>query len=543
VASSTLETPSELKFRLERAVLVMRRLKLARLDPFELIGYEPECHPRIAAAKAAGFATPTEAVKAGFAESLPAPCGRCAQEQFHAATEFDVGFGGRAGGGKTLTLLTSGIWWCAKVPGFRAVGFRRTYGEIMESFGKELEAVDYARALGAEWTVGPPPRLRFPNRSRFDFRYAETATDVGRVIGGAMQMAMIDERQLVTPEVVDPIRSRIRSERGVPVVGLRSTFNPGDIGHAALKDRYVDGTNMGRRVYDEVVDDRPTGVQVRFIPAPPTSYLPESYWTQTLAGISDPWLRRALQEGDWDAPPGTAFPDWRREIHVVDPEQMPVPLGSSVPRGLGIDYGVTNPFVALWGAVMNDGAVVVYREVTATNLTPTQQAEAIRAAEAPGERMAGRPIPGYLDPSTFTPYPDSPRNGAMAPARSIASDYVAGGVSVTRAYNDRLATKRLVHDALRVHHVGHDPKDGSDCHPACGPKLFIYSTCEYLVKTLPYLPRDTHNPEDVRKCDTDHAYDALRYLLAGLKGRTAGGRRGAAGAGRTTTGSLSRAGF
>jgi hypothetical protein len=539
--------PSALKLG---RLLLARRLqleRLARLDPFEQLGYEPECAPRLAAAAAAGYEIrpgvgDVIAAKAAGAE-LPDPCGQCPQEQFMAATEFDVGFGGRAGGGKTLTMLAWAIGWCAKVPGMRFGAFRRTLDELDESFGKELVKLNYARALGAEY-IEQRHILRFPNQSAIRFRYAENLKDATRRTGGAMQGCLIDERQTMMPEVIDFLRTRIRSERGVPLVGIRSTFNPGDIGHASLKARYPDATNMGKVVYDEMVDElvdgkmisKPTGVKIRFIPGPPTAHLDPSYWSETLAGVTDPMLRRALQRGDWDIMPNGAFPEWRRDVHVIEPEQMPVPLGAGVVRALGIDYGVSNPFCTLWGAIMADGVVVIYRELYKTDLTPEQQAVLIMASEARGERGRARPILGYLDPACFTPYPDSPRPGgpaaagrALPPPRSIASDYTRTGVHVTKAYNDRLAGKRLVHDALRIRHVGHRLGDGKPCHPACGPRLRVYSTCTNLIRTLPYLPRDPKNPEDVNTKAEDHAYDALRYLLAGLAGKASVGTVGASG--------------
>ena len=43
------------------------------------------------------------------------------------------------------------------------------------------------------------------------------------------------------------------------------------------------------------------------------------------------------------------------------------------------------------------------------------------------------------------------------------------------------------------------------------PKLKIFSHCKNLLRTLPLLPTDRNNPEDVDTDAEDHAYDALRY--------------------------------
>ena len=43
------------------------------------------------------------------------------------------------------------------------------------------------------------------------------------------------------------------------------------------------------------------------------------------------------------------------------------------------------------------------------------------------------------------------------------------------------------------------------------PGLRIFSTCRNLIRTLPLLPLDDSNPEDIDTNAEDHAYDALRY--------------------------------
>lgn len=431
------------------------------------------------------------------------------QRLFHEATEFDVGYGGRAGGGKSLALLMDGIRDCIVHPGMRVGAFRRSFDELDESLLMHLKSrLEEIEALGARFVTTPYPELRFANHSIMRFRYAETMADASRRYGGEYQKLLIDERQQIPPPVVDLLTTRLRSGNpSLPVLGIRSTFNPGDVGHLHLKERYVLATKMGTQTYDEVVAEKSTGKRIRFIPAPLSAHVDPGY-VGVLQGIPDPQLRRALLEGDWDALAGQAFEEWRYDTHVMPAESLFVPKGAGVARAQGIDYGVTNPFVCLWGAIVND-QVVIYREVDGTGMTPTEQAIAIRAAEADDERGPGRPMRAALDPACFTPYPDAPRptRKDAPPAKSIASDYAAAGVPVHKAYNDRLGGKRLVHDALRARPDGH-------------PGMVISSECRNLIRTLPALMRDPKNPEDVKKGDTDHWYDALRYLLAELVGKT-----------------------
>ena len=43
------------------------------------------------------------------------------------------------------------------------------------------------------------------------------------------------------------------------------------------------------------------------------------------------------------------------------------------------------------------------------------------------------------------------------------------------------------------------------------PSLYVFNNCINLIRTLPLLPCDKNNPEDVDTHTEDHAYDALRY--------------------------------
>ena len=431
-----------------------------------------------------------------------------AQERFHAATEFDVGYGGIAGAGKSMALVMEGIKQAATYPGMRVGAFRRTYDELEESLLSKVMLLQapLEEHFGARLIGGGRPELRFRNGSVIRFRYAETLQDATRRQGGEYQLVLVDERQQVAPAVIEYLETRIRSGApGVPVIGIRSSFNPGDIGHADLKERYIDRTRAGAVTYEttDPATKASTGRWVRFVPGERSSHIDSGYWAR-LQAIEDPVLRRQLAEGDWDAGGGLMFSDtWRRAVHVVTPEQVPITAGAGVIRARGVDYGMTNPFCCLWGAKLADDLVVVYRELYRTGLTPVEQAQLILASEEPHEKHL--PLVAHLDPACWTQYANVKR-AAGVPAKSIASDYAKTGVSVVRAHNDRIGGVRLVHDALRVR------GDGM-------PRLLVYDTCPNLIKQLGGLPRSKTNPEDVNTAAEDHAYDALRYLLFGLLGR------------------------
>lgn len=451
------------------------------------------------------------------------------QEAFLDATDWDVFYGGAMGGGKTIALLMIAFVACLSHPGIEVWYFRKTIPQLRGSAISDLrDFFAMGKPFGCRWN-DTFRELRYPNGARLRFLHAEAENDATDYYSQSCQLLIIDERTLMLPSIVDNLQLRVRSGNpSIPVIGIRSASNPGNHGHGVVKKRYIDAGPPDRPI---PIPKNRHGRCRRFIPAKLSDnrHLPEEY-AGSFEEIDDPILRQAMLDGNWDVFAGMAFPEWDRDRYVVNPEQVPVGVTAGISKGLGIDYGVAAPFCALWGAKLADDLVVVYRELYTAGLTPAEQAAAILEAEAPGERAHGRTVPAWLDPSCWTQYPDQPRKPHLAPSKSIASDYTAHGVPVTRAHNDRLGGKRLIHHHLRFQ------GDGL-------PRLLIYSTCTHLIAQLGDLPRDPHDPEDVDTKAEDHAYDALRYLLYGLvgkKNREGGNRNGLE---RPVTAGLMRQGF
>lgn len=457
----------------------------APVDAFEVLGYEPNCLPRLAARERG--------------EEL-APCGRCPQELFHASNEDDVLYGGQAGGGKTLALLMEGIRACVRYPGLWAGAYRRTYDELNESFLKALARFAYAEDLGASWNK-TEKELTFPVRagrvSKMRFRYAEAIEDASRRQGGDYQLLLFDERTLFAPGVVAVLQERLRSaDPAVEVLGTRSSANPGGPSHTEVKKRFYNPTDQGAKV---VTDEH--GRTVRFIRARlsdnPALDRDQSYH-RTLNAIPDPARRRAMRDGDWDVFAGQVFETWRVDRHVVDP--FPVPPDWD--REAGVDYGFAHPWVCLHGAYDPDGRLWVYRELDGTKIGQSEQAKRILAAEA-GETIRAR----HADTSMWA---------KVGEHNTTAEIYGQEGVALRPAVKDRVNGWARVHELL-----GDMP--ACELHRARGadtcPRLHVFSTCSDLVRTIPEAQRDPKRPEDVLKTDGDDWLDALRYLAMGRAGR------------------------
>jgi hypothetical protein len=429
------------------------------------------------------------------------------QARAHALDDVDeLLYGGAAGGGKTDYALAEAVRVALSAPGVAVLILRRTFPDLYRPNGIIFRLRQRLPARLAKWN-GESHTFTFPNGSVIEVGHCARDADVLKYQGSEYALVIFDELTQFSLYQYLYLRSRLRvAGRLVGKIRPRSigTTNPGGPGHGWVRGRFIDPAPPLKVWTPPATEDEPRPRSRVFVPAKlaDNPHVDPGY-EDTLRGLGDPALVRALLTGDWDVFAGQRFAGWRRDIHEVEPEALPIPAG--VPRGIGVDYGFDAPFVALWGARLADDLVVVYRELVAVGLTPSEQAEAILRAEMPGERATYR-APVHIDPSTYARNPSQPKAIAssphLPPPGSIAAAYALKGLPVRRANNDRLLGVATVADKLRVRGDGR-------------PRLLVYSSCRYLISSLPSLPRDPKNPEDVDTKADDHAYDALRYLLLG----------------------------
>lgn len=445
----------------------------------------------------------------------------------HRTVADELLFGGAAGPGKTDWLLGHVLRPCFTWPGFPALILRRTMPHLKQRRGI-IERLNerIPRAVGTYnktdhvWT--------FANGSQLQLGFLEHDGDVERYVGGEYGIIGWDQVEQFTEYQFLRLKHPLRLPEHHPAIlaGYRphmpATANPGGTGHHWVKARWIDPAPPFVVWQPAPTIEEPDPGSRAFIPATLEDNPAMGDWyRQQLNAIKDPALRKALAEGDWDVYVGARFGHlWRRPVHVVEPEDLPIPEGAGVARGLGVDYGLEAPFCALWGAVLADDTVVIYRELYQAGLTDHEQAAAIRAVEADaGERTVGRPMPSWLDSQCWARNPSEPTtarprvHGAgqrvtstavdAAPKGSIAWNYQAAGVNCRRAHKDRLLAASVIADKLTVR------RDNR-------PRLYVYSTCLNLIRTLPGIMRDEANPELYDTKGEDHAVDALAYLLLGL---------------------------
>lgn len=417
------------------------------------------------------------------------------QRQFHDATEDVILFGGSLGGGKSIAAMAEAIRACVLHPGIRVGVFRRTYGELRDALLPPLAKLGFGRTVGGTWN-GSEFELRFANGSMAGLRYCENLADATRRQGAEYQLIVFDELNLLNPDAVAFLESRLRSGRAdLPVLGIRATANPGGPSHGHVRARFIDATGYGERV---AVDDG--GRTVRFIPSSmhDNPHLDDGY-SQRLNVLPDS-MRRAMRDGDWSVFQGQMFTELSRSRHVVDPITLP----ASWKRYNGIDWGFSKPWCVLWGAVDEDGRVWIYRELYRTLVKESDQARGILDAETADERVTAR-------------FADDAMWDTRGEAKAIADMYAENGVYLTKAgkgQGSRVQGWQRIHQYLaEAPACPHHRALGQD---TC-PMLHLFPTVENLFRELTDLPYATKgNVEDADTDASDHAADALRYLLRNL---------------------------
>jgi hypothetical protein len=348
----------------------------------------------------------------------------------------------------------------------------------------------YSKAFpGAKWRE-QEKEWRFPSGAKIEFGYAENMTDALRYQGQSYTWIGIDELpQYPSPDIYNFLRSSLRSVDPEIPVYLRATGNPGNIGSLWVREMFVDPA-IPNTTFDININT-PVGRKVitrRFIPAKlqdnPHLMQTDDYYAM-LASLPE-IQRKQFLDGDWDAFEDSAFPEFNKALHIVDPFEVP----KGWQRFRAADWGYSSPACVLWFAIDYDNNLWIYRELYTQKITADVFARKVLMLEKDEYIRYG-----VLDASTWA------KRGDIGP--SIAETMIQTGCRwrpSDRTPKSRISGKLEIHKRLKIS----DDKKKE-------PGLRIFSTCRNLIRTFPLLPLDDHNPEDVNTHAEDHAYDALRY--------------------------------
>ncbi len=413
------------------------------------------------------------------------------QRKFHeSAAKFRL-YGGAAGGGKTYALIWEAILRCLKYD-FPVTGaiFRRSFPEL------ETTIIRTMKELLPPWFYSYNQQqhiMTFLTKDVIEFCYAETDTDATRYQSREWDFIAVDELTHFSEYRFTYLLSRLRTTKPLKVKFFAAT-NPGGVGHAWVKDRWVSKT-CTQPGYDPSEYD--------FIPAKVTdnSYIMKANpdYIKNLESLPEN-ERRALLMGDWDVFEGQFFNEWDPSKHTVVKFDIP----DNWQLILGWDDGTREPRAVYMFAVDNDRRVWCIYEYYRRGESLTDAARNIRD-ELKKLGFWDRLFKTVVDPS-MRRINDQTGSSSIEVLESMGFGFKLG--QIEEGNNDRQEGWRLVKSYL-----SHKPYEE--------PLLKIFANCENMIRTLPQMVYYQSKQAIAKKDDLDsnledHASDTLRYVLMSI---------------------------
>lgn len=431
------------------------------------------------------------------------------QAEFMRRSEYEVLYGGAAGGGKSDAIVAEALRQVDN-PNYRAIIFRKTYPQCRELIIKSMRI--YQKAYPEAKYNGSEHFWQFPSGAKIYFGSMPNSLSYLNYQGLSFSYIAFDELTHFTQEEYEYLISRNRADGEGLRVYIRATANPGGIGHGWVKERFITPVPPGTPqiikmdVKDKVGNTISVNRKRIFIPSSVFDNKEllknDPNYLANLAMLPEA-KKKALLYGDWDSYEGQVFTEFKDNpdgynnrlwTHVINPFEIP----DYWKRYRTFDYGYTKPFAVQWWAVDYDGRAYLYRQLygctdtanTGLKLEPSEIARKIREIE--DEKEKGHTIYGIADPAIW--------DGSHGTDGTIITLFEREGIYFEKGKNTRLSGLAQCHYRMAFDENGK-------------PMMYVFKTCRPFIRTIPNLVYDENHVEDVNTDCEDHDYDAMRYFF------------------------------
>ena len=393
------------------------------------------------------------------------------QLRFFKSRKRFVAYGGARGGGKSWSLREKAVLLAVRYAGIHLLILRRTYPELQQNHINELQKM----TLGFAKYKKQDKILYFPNGSEIKFGYCKSESDVLQYQGQEYDVIFIDEATQFTFYQYQTLTACLRGANDFPK-RMYLTCNPGGVGHEWVKRLFISKRYEKSENPNDYEFISATVYDNKILLEKDPSYV------KTLENLSD-GLREAWLDGNWDMLAGQYFSEFNRNIHVIEPFEIPPHWR----RYRAIDYGL-DCLACVWIAIDESGGYYVYREYAKPDMIISDGAKEI--TELSGDEKI-----------EYTAAPTDLWGRSQESAKCKADLFFEGGLPLIKSSNNREAGWLAVKDLLK-------PINGES-------RLKIFSSCEELIEQLPALQRSQKKPTD---CMTEpheitHLPDSLRYFV------------------------------
>lgn len=478
------------------------------------------------------------------------------QRAFLECQAFECLYEGTRGPGKTDTLIMdfalhvgpdrradkSQPQWSGFGAEWRGILFRQTFPQLSDVIVKTkkwfplLFEAKYNES-NHTWT--------WPTGETLRFSYGAREADYWNYHGHSWPWMAFEE--LTTwndPGFFLKMQSCCRSTySGIPKK-LRATTNPYGPGHNWVKARYhlplAPGRIMGPLIREMGQDGKPVPERMAI-----HGYLDENrilltadpeYKTRIRAAARNKAELAAWMEGSWDIVAGGMFDDvWDAKRHVVP--VFDVPFSWRVDRSF--DWGSSRPFSVGWWAE-SDGSDLRLRD---GRVCSTVRGDLFRIAEwygwtgtpNEGKRMLATDIAkGIVERELILGIHDRCKAGpadaavfktenGVCIANDLMQQVIVNGAKHQIRFvssNSAPGTRKVGWELMRRRLLAAAPTERG---PREFPGLFVLERCEQFRRTVPVLPRDDKDLDDVDSDTEDHIADESRYRVMYAGWRAKGG--------------------
>ncbi|MEK7578735.1 MAG: phage terminase large subunit [Patescibacteria group bacterium] len=408
---------------------------------------------------------------------------------------FELLYGGARGGGKTEAGL---VWLLIDInnPNYHGLVIRKNSNDLGDWIERSRRMYI---PLGARF-AGNPVEITFRSGAIIRTGHLKDENAYEKYQGHEYCRMLIEELTQI-PTELDYLKliSSCRSKYPELKPRVFATTNPGGRGHAWVKKRFVDiGAPM------KVYKDELTGRGRIYIPATvddnPALKTTDPGYIAFLAGLPDKNLRDAWRYGRWDVFTGQFFGEWKDNIHVIPPFEIP----PNWMRYISIDYGFAKPSAIYWHAIDPlSGKVYTYREIYVTEHTGEMLAKAVYAAN------------------------NHEQIEWLIADNNIANVGKESGKSVLGQMKDVFEEKKW-NIAIRLATKGpHSRVNGwnlfkgyiksqKDERGYNKTRWQVFNVCPELIRTMPLQMYDETHVEDLDTDLEDHSQDSIRYFFTAL---------------------------
>lgn len=430
------------------------------------------------------------------------------QKAFMERWEDEALFGGSAGGGKSEALVIEATRQ-VQIPHYKGLILRKTYPQLTELIDKSLnyypKAFPRARYNASEHT------WHFPSGSKIIFGSMQHSSDKTNYQGKAYDFIGFDELTHFTYDEYIYLASRNRPNGPDTRCYIRATANPGGIGHAWVKERFITASKPMKTIWEDAEVIFPDGHKE--MRKKSRVFVPSSVFDNKILMENDPNYvtrlaslpeaeRNALLYGDWNSYSGQYFSEFRDDpshyidrhwTHVIEPFEIP----SHWQVYRSFDWGYFRPFSCAWTVVDEDG--IAYRILeyygcgktpnTGLQMTPQNVFAEIHRIECEHRWLKGKNIHGVADPAIW-----QCQTGA-----SVEQTASKEGIYFSKGDNARIPGWLQCHYRLSFDENG-------------VPMFYVFKNCKNFIRTVPALVFDDSKIEDIDTDGEDHIADEWRYF-------------------------------